>query len=113
MAVHTAKRVVPQRIKAFVSLTETKAFLMETMKQGFVQNAGLADFWYCLAEKEMFGFVIRDKQTNIFSAHTRSIDSVNGIQPRINIYGSVCRDLRKLAREIRGNVTKPCRTDKG
>ena len=68
MAVHTAKRVVPQRIKAFVSLTETKAFLMETMKQGFVQNAGLADFWYCLAEKEMFGFVIRDKQTNNFSA---------------------------------------------
>ncbi len=41
---------------------------METMKPGFVQNAGLADFWYCLAEKEMFGFVIRDKQTNIFSA---------------------------------------------
>ena len=31
-------------------------------------NAGLADFWYCQAEKEMFGFVIRDKQTNIFSA---------------------------------------------
>ena len=41
---------------------------METMKLGFVQNAGLADFWYCQAEKEMFGFVIRDKQTNIFSA---------------------------------------------
>ena len=31
-------------------------------------NAGLADSWYCQAEKEMFGFVIRDKQTNIFSA---------------------------------------------
>ena len=41
---------------------------METMKQGFVQDAGLADSWYCQAEKEMFGFVIRDKQTNIFSA---------------------------------------------
>ena len=69
MAVHTAKRVVPQRIKAFVSLIETEAFLMEMdVKYRFFQNAGLADFWYCQAEKEMFGFVIRDKQTNIFSA---------------------------------------------
>lgn len=37
------------------------------MKQSFFQNCGLADFWFCQAEKDMSGFVIRDKQSGIFT----------------------------------------------